>query len=230
MIGTSTPRPRTLRTISGTAAAASSVLTVTRTSCEPAWARRATWIAVASASAVSVLVMDCTTTGCADPTSTPPTSTLTVGRRRGRRLSGVAMARLPAETADDVEAGHPDDEREQEHESDHVRQLLGATADPGAEDALDRDHQHPAAIERRERQDVHDRQVRGQDARHVEQHDRATVPEDVADLGRDADGTPDRRVTVTSRCTPVVPATVRTTVSPARSRSAIRAFGPAMNW
>ena len=35
MIGTSTPRPRTLRTISGTAAAASSVLTVTRTSCEP---------------------------------------------------------------------------------------------------------------------------------------------------------------------------------------------------
>ena len=43
MIGTSTPSPRTLRTISGTAAAASSVLTVTRTSCEPAWARRATW-------------------------------------------------------------------------------------------------------------------------------------------------------------------------------------------
>ena len=48
MIGTSTPRPRTLRTISGTAAAASSVLTVTRTSCEPACASRATWIAVAS--------------------------------------------------------------------------------------------------------------------------------------------------------------------------------------
>ena len=38
-----------MRTISGTAAAASSVLTVTRTSCEPAWARRATWIAVPSA-------------------------------------------------------------------------------------------------------------------------------------------------------------------------------------
>ena len=67
MIGTSTPRPRTLRTISGTAAAASSVLTVTRTSCEPACARRATWIAVASASAVSVLVIDWTTTGWALP-------------------------------------------------------------------------------------------------------------------------------------------------------------------
>ena len=38
MIGTSTPRSRTFATISGTAAAASSVLTVTRTSCEPAWA------------------------------------------------------------------------------------------------------------------------------------------------------------------------------------------------
>ena len=66
------------------AAAASSVLTVTRTSCEPAWARRATWIAVASGSAVSVFVIDWTTIGWADPTRTPPTSTLTVGRRRGR--------------------------------------------------------------------------------------------------------------------------------------------------
>ena len=88
MIGTSTPSPRTLRTISGTAAAASSLLTVTRTSCEPACARRATWIAVASASAVSVLVIDWTTTGWAEPTRTPPTSTLTVDRRRGRSESG----------------------------------------------------------------------------------------------------------------------------------------------
>src|SRR5580765_816565 len=91
MIGTSTPRPRTLRTISGTAAAASSVLTVTRTSCDPAWASRATWIAVASASAVSVFVIDWTTIGWALPTSTPPTSTLTVGRRRGRPASGPAV-------------------------------------------------------------------------------------------------------------------------------------------
>src|SRR6185436_9430071 len=109
MIGTSTPRPRTLRTISGTAAAAASVLTVTRTSCEPACASRATWIAVASASAVSVLVIDCTTTGWADPTSTPPTSTDTVDRRRGLRASGELTTRLrAAEAADDVEAGDPD--------------------------------------------------------------------------------------------------------------------------
>ena len=93
MTGTSTPRPRTLRTISGTAAAASSVLTVTRTSCEPAWASRATWIAVESGSAVSVLVIDWTTTGWADPTSTPPTSTETVGRRTGRSPSGEVTGR-----------------------------------------------------------------------------------------------------------------------------------------
>ena len=63
MIGTPMPSPRTLRTISGTAAAAASLLTVMRTSSEPAWASAATWMAVASASAVSVLVIDCTTTG-----------------------------------------------------------------------------------------------------------------------------------------------------------------------
>ena len=89
MTGTSTPRlSRSFSSIAGTAAAASSVLTVTRTSCEPAWASRATWIAVASASAVSVLVIDWTTTGWAEPTSTPPTSTETVGRRTGRSWSG----------------------------------------------------------------------------------------------------------------------------------------------
>src|SRR6266576_3848628 len=130
MIGTSTPRPRTLWTISGTAAAACSVLTVTRTSCEPACARRATWIAVPSASAVSVLVIDWTTTGCADPTRTPPTSTETVGCRPGLRESGDATELAAAHLARDVEHGHPDQEREQRHEADRVGQLLGAERDP----------------------------------------------------------------------------------------------------
>src|SRR6185503_15416658 len=150
MTGTPTPRSRSFRIMSGTAAAAGSLLTVTRTSSLPAWASRATWIAVASASAVSVFVIDWTTTGCADPTSTPPTSTLTLGRRRGRRLSGELTAVLAAQAADDVEPGHPDDEREQEHEPDHVGQLLRAEADPRPEDALERQHQHPAAVQRRE--------------------------------------------------------------------------------
>ena len=69
--------------ISGTAARAASVLTVTRTSCEPAWARRATWIAVASASAVSVFVIDWTTTGWAEPRR---------ARRRRRPRRSVAAA------------------------------------------------------------------------------------------------------------------------------------------
>src|SRR6476661_9443197 len=127
MIGTSTPRPRTLRTISGTAAAASSVFTVTRTSCEPAWASRATWIAVASGSAVSVFVIDWTTIGWALPTITPPTSTLTVERRRGLRASVAAVMVVvlgaAGEDPDDVESAHPDQEREQEHEPDEIGHL-----------------------------------------------------------------------------------------------------------
>src|SRR3954463_12679122 len=114
MIGTSTPRPWILRTISGTAAAASSVLTVIRTSCEPACARRATWIAVASGSAVSVFVIDWTTIGWALPTRTPPTSTDTVARRRGRSASVAAvigaagLLRAAGQDPGDVEAADPD--------------------------------------------------------------------------------------------------------------------------
>ena len=62
----------------GTAAAASSRSTVMRTSSEPARASAATCRAVASTSAVSVLVIDCTTIGASPPTMTPPTSTATV--------------------------------------------------------------------------------------------------------------------------------------------------------
>src|SRR3982751_921966 len=67
--------------ISGTARAASSLLTVTRTSWLPALASSATWSAVPDASAVSVFVIDCTTMGCAEPTGTPPTWTVGVFRR-----------------------------------------------------------------------------------------------------------------------------------------------------
>jgi hypothetical protein len=61
--GTSTPASLTRRAISGTAAAASSLLTVIRTNCEPARARATTWSAVDAGSAVSVFVIDCTTIG-----------------------------------------------------------------------------------------------------------------------------------------------------------------------
>src|SRR6516225_8180719 len=59
----------------GTAAAAWSRSTVTRTSSEPARASAATCRAVCSTSAVSVLVIDWTTIGAPPPTMTPPTFT-----------------------------------------------------------------------------------------------------------------------------------------------------------
>src|SRR5438093_3780908 len=76
MTGTSTSA-----TIAGTARAASSVFTVTRTSSLPAACKARTCSAVAATSAVSVLVIDWTTIGWALPTGTPPTLTVTVGRR-----------------------------------------------------------------------------------------------------------------------------------------------------
>src|SRR5690348_12868616 len=81
MIGTFTPKVFNVSTIFGTACAASSVLTVTRTSSEPARASSITWFTVAAVSAVSVLVMDWTTIGFDPPTFTPPTFTATDARR-----------------------------------------------------------------------------------------------------------------------------------------------------
>ena len=63
MMGTRTPNLYRHSTILGTAAAACSVLTVTRTSSEPAVASAITWLTVDVVSAVSVFVMDCTTIG-----------------------------------------------------------------------------------------------------------------------------------------------------------------------
>ena len=52
---------------------------------------------------------------------------------------------------------------------------------------LQDDHQHPPAVERRERQDVDEGEVRRQDPGDVERHDEPGAEEDVGDLGRDAD-------------------------------------------
>ena len=46
-----------------------------------------------SASAVSVFVMDCTTTGWADPTGTPPTITVAVDRREGTLIDDHGRGR-----------------------------------------------------------------------------------------------------------------------------------------
>src|SRR3954469_17276951 len=201
MTGTSTPRlSRSLRIISGTAAAAASVLTVTRTSWEPACASRATCSAVASASAVSVFVIDWTTIGWAEPTSTPPTSTDTVGRRRGRMSAVMPVSPSSTRTGegrqpsarraatDDVEGRDPDQEAEQQHEADEVRDAFDADGQPRSGDRLQEDHEDPATVERRERQDVHEREIGRQDPGEHEEEQRAAGPEDLPDLDGDADG------------------------------------------
>ncbi len=62
----------------GTAAAASSRSTVMRTISEPARDSAATCATVPATSAVSVLVIDCTTIGAPPPTATLPTMTCVV--------------------------------------------------------------------------------------------------------------------------------------------------------
>src|SRR5690606_14245184 len=89
MIGTCTPARSSPSTMAGTAAAAASLLTVTRTSSLPARASAATCRTVAITSAVSVLVMDCTTIGCPDPTGMPPTRAVTVLRRSMVAIHGI---------------------------------------------------------------------------------------------------------------------------------------------
>src|SRR5204863_6966771 len=82
MSGASHPASSIRCLISGTAAAASGTLTVTRTISEPASANSIHCCAVPAASAVSVIVMDCTATGAPPPTRTRPTLTPTVLCRR----------------------------------------------------------------------------------------------------------------------------------------------------
>ncbi len=65
----------------GTAFAAASLFTVMRTISEPARASAAICCTVDSTSAVSVLVIDCTTTGASEPTITDPIFTETARLR-----------------------------------------------------------------------------------------------------------------------------------------------------
>src|SRR5882724_4378689 len=89
MMGTRTPCLSSSSTICATAAAASSLLTVTRTSSEPARASAATCFTVDGTSAVSVLVIDCTTTGASLPTRTPPIEALTAFLRLISAMGGL---------------------------------------------------------------------------------------------------------------------------------------------
>src|SRR3954447_24988608 len=94
MIGTLTPSFASPSATYGIALAAASLLTVTRTSSDPARASAATCLTVDSTSAVSVLVIDWTTTGTLLPTRTPPMFTLGVLLRLGIAMRTTVI--LPA--------------------------------------------------------------------------------------------------------------------------------------
>src|SRR5260221_3290274 len=79
--------------IAATCAAASGVLTVMRTSSDPARQRSNTWRAVASASAVSVLVIDWTTIGAPPPTATLPIITCVETLRPACIVDGASVER-----------------------------------------------------------------------------------------------------------------------------------------
>src|ERR1700680_165742 len=78
MMGTRIPCLSSCSTMWGTAAGASVLFTGSRTRFAPARAKAATCCTVEGMSAVSVLVMDCTTIGASEPTRTPPTTAVTV--------------------------------------------------------------------------------------------------------------------------------------------------------
>src|SRR4030095_16390475 len=78
MSGADTPASRMRCLFPRTAPAASGTLTVTRTMSDPASASSMHCCAVREASAVSVMVIDCTATGAPPPTWTEPTRTPTV--------------------------------------------------------------------------------------------------------------------------------------------------------
>src|SRR6202789_2160376 len=88
MMGVFQPLARMPSTIYGTALAASSLLTVMRTSSEPARARAAICWTVDSTSAVSVLVIDCTTNGASEPTRMLP---MVTGTDFLRRMTGIHL-------------------------------------------------------------------------------------------------------------------------------------------
>src|SRR5438270_3105613 len=87
------PRLSSCSTMCGKADAPSSLFTVTLTSSEPARASDATCSTVEATSAVSVLVMDCTTTGASEPTRTLPMAQVTDLRRTIVAIGKVQFSR-----------------------------------------------------------------------------------------------------------------------------------------
>src|SRR3954462_6690849 len=119
MMGVFSPSLTRPSTTCGTAFAAASLFTVTRTSSDPARASAAHCLMVPAMSAVSVLVIDCTTIGALLPTSTPPTLTVGVFLRV---IMAMDVARFYHAKADDF-GGINDETRPQRGSKSDVSSL-----------------------------------------------------------------------------------------------------------
>src|SRR5438874_11350351 len=184
MIGTSIPRLSSCSTMCGTAAAASSLFTVTRTSSDPARASDAICSTLEATSAVSVLVMDCTTTGASAPTRTLPMVQVTDLRRwidamwkvQFNRLNRAASAMGTAGTFSftsctqlrqplryglgDIVVNHHCREQNQKHERSLIDAFFDLEADIAAHQAFDEKQQNHAAIHDRDGQQIKDPKIK----------------------------------------------------------------------
>jgi len=91
------PSARNCRTISRRFSPSRRPCAVRRTMCPPARSIRSIWATLAAVSLVSVLVIDCTATGCPPPMVTPPMRTSHAGRRMNfSRFIACRFRDLPA--------------------------------------------------------------------------------------------------------------------------------------
>src|SRR5579871_2566106 len=156
-------------TMAGRASASARPGTATRTISQPASASRPIWPRVASTSAVSVVVIDCTETGAPAPIATPPTVIRTLLGIAWRISKRPAPAPHPGSdragplvrrAGDRVQVVlQPDHEHEQDqHDPDRRDPLERRPRQrPAAAQPLDRDHQDVPSVQRQERQQVDDR-------------------------------------------------------------------------
>src|SRR5207245_5611531 len=128
--------------ISIIACAASLVGTATRTMRQLASFRRAISFSVALTSRVSALVMDWTTISAAPPITTSPT-------RTGTDLRRALMA-----SSQHIVICHQTDQSKQKSETNVVHDLLSSGVDRPAPNQFQHQEGSPAAVQRREGQDV----------------------------------------------------------------------------
>src|SRR4051812_23410499 len=148
------------RTIRGSASASSSFGTATRTTSQPAEASAAICAVVASTSCVLVSVIDWTTTGAPPPIVTPPTEIWRV----------LAICRVSLASAQPIQVvRQPDQEQEQhERDADDRHSLVDLAPDGTAAQPLDERERNVSAVEREQREQVHQGEREADQAEHPE--------------------------------------------------------------